>query len=179
MEGCAAVQALPCHRGVADCGGRRFAAGHPRRRHGAGLHADYSHLHLERHHGVAGAFDAVAFLRHARARHRGMSDPGRRHEADCALANLAGQMARSRDSERGVAGDCRRVCFRAAAISRIEAPGGRAAKFARTNSGGARFGERGGQQGGNRGGDSPHIQESDGHGGSGKGRRAGGKKNDP
>jgi hypothetical protein len=60
---------------------------------------------------LLGTFDAVAFVRHAGARHRGMPDPGRRDQADCALANLAGQMARHRDAERGAAGDFRRVRF--------------------------------------------------------------------
>ena len=86
---------------------------HQGRRHGARVHADYSDLHVERHHGAARAFDALAVVRHAGARHRGMPDPGGRDEADCALANLAGQMAGHRVAERGVAGDCRARAFMA------------------------------------------------------------------
>ena len=41
VEGRAAVPAVPGHRGAADGGGGRAAAGHQGRRHGAGVHADY------------------------------------------------------------------------------------------------------------------------------------------
>ncbi len=98
---------------LVDRRGRRPAAGHQGRRHGAGFHADHPDLHVERHHGAARTFDALAGVRHAGARHRGMPDPGRRHQADGALADLAGQMAGHRDAERGVAGDFRRRVFMA------------------------------------------------------------------
>ncbi len=90
---------------------------------------------------LLGHFDALAGVRHAGARHRGMPDPGGRDEADCALADLAGQMARHRVAERGAAGDFRRVRFWTAAMARDEAAGGGTGKIARAGAGGARLGQ--------------------------------------
>ena len=90
---------------------------------------------------LARPFDALAVVRHAGARHRGMPDAGRRDQADRALADLAGQMAGHRVAERGVAGDFRRVRLRLAAMARDEAAGGGADNFARAGAGGARLGQ--------------------------------------
>ena len=67
--------------------------------------------------GLLGFSTLWLVVRHAGARHRGMPDPGRRDEADCALADLAGQVARHRDAERGTAGDFRRVRLWPAAMA--------------------------------------------------------------
>ena len=67
---------------------------------------------------LLGLSTLVAGLRHAGARHRGMPDSSGGHQADCALADLAGQMARHRVAERGAAGDFRRVRLWPAAMAR-------------------------------------------------------------
>jgi hypothetical protein len=83
------------HRGdrAVARGGGGIAVADQGRRHGARVHADFADLHVEHHHGVAGAFHVVAGVRNAGAGHRGMSDADGGDQADCALADLAGQMA--------------------------------------------------------------------------------------
>ena len=65
---------VPCDRGAAACLGGGAAAADQGRRHGAGIHPDPAHLHVERDHRVVGFVHAVAFVRNTRARHRGMPD---------------------------------------------------------------------------------------------------------
>ena len=62
---------------------------------------------------LARAFHALAGVRHAGARHRGMPDAGGGRQADRPLANLAGQMAGHRVAERRAAGACPARAFMA------------------------------------------------------------------
>ena len=105
------------------------------------VHANSADLHVDRHHRPAGFVHALAFLRHAGTRHRGMPDPSRGHQTHRPLADLAGQMARHHVAERGVAGAVRRVCLRLVVLARGPVAGGGTKSFARTGARRARFGE--------------------------------------
>src|ERR1043166_9133108 len=108
---------------------------------GGVIPAESHHLHTERCHRFTRAVHPLAGLWHAGARHRGMPDPGRGGEADCSLADLAGQMAGTHVAECRVAGRFRRERICSVAMARHPAAHGRADRSPQRGAGSAWFGE--------------------------------------